>query len=267
MLLDPHLVFEFALKMTMTAAIVVAASVVAERSGPFVGALIAALPTAAGAAYIILAIEHPPSFIAGGAVGSMAANAGVAVFSLAYAVLAQRLGVIASISIALLIWFACAAATRFVDWTMPTALLLNAVVFAIVIPAGARYRTDTAVKAETHPSDIAWRALVVAVCVAIVTAASHSIGSFASGMFAVFPVVISSLLVIIHMRLGGPAAGSVAAHVPAALIGLSLGFIPVHLMADTVGVWWSFLAGVVICLAWNGLLWLLRQQRRAQQAA
>src|SRR5215470_14209485 len=99
MLLDPHLVFEFVLKMTMTAAVVVAASVIAERSGPFVGALIAALPTAAGAAYIILALEHPPSFIASGAVGSMAANAGVAVFSLAYAVLAQRLGVVLSISI------------------------------------------------------------------------------------------------------------------------------------------------------------------------
>ena len=42
----------------MTATIVVAASVLVERSGPFIGALIAALPTAAGAVYIILAIEH-----------------------------------------------------------------------------------------------------------------------------------------------------------------------------------------------------------------
>jgi hypothetical protein len=58
---------ELALKMTMTAAIVVAASVVAERSGAFVGAMVASLPTAAGAAYVLLAIEHPPSFIAGSA--------------------------------------------------------------------------------------------------------------------------------------------------------------------------------------------------------
>ena len=76
---------ELALKMTMTAAIVVAASVVAERSGPFIGAMVAALPTAAGAAYIIFAIEHPPSFIASSAIGSIAANSAVAIFSFAYA--------------------------------------------------------------------------------------------------------------------------------------------------------------------------------------
>ena len=58
----------------MTAGIVVAASVVVERSGPFIGALIAALPTAGGAALIILAFEHPPAFIAASVVGSMVAD-------------------------------------------------------------------------------------------------------------------------------------------------------------------------------------------------
>ncbi len=63
------------LKIAMTASIVVAASVVVERSGPFVGSLIASLPTAGGAAMIILAWEHPPAFIAQSAVGSMVSNA------------------------------------------------------------------------------------------------------------------------------------------------------------------------------------------------
>ncbi len=62
------------LKIAMTASIVVAASVVVERSGPFVGSLIASLPTAGGAAMIILAWEHPPAFIAQSAVGSMVAE-------------------------------------------------------------------------------------------------------------------------------------------------------------------------------------------------
>ena len=43
-------------KILMTASIVVAASVVVERSGPFIGSLIASLPTAGGAALIILAM-------------------------------------------------------------------------------------------------------------------------------------------------------------------------------------------------------------------
>src|ERR1700761_8514021 len=56
------LIYELALKMAMTAVIVVVISVVVERSGPFIGALIAALPTAASAAYIILAFRPPPGF-------------------------------------------------------------------------------------------------------------------------------------------------------------------------------------------------------------
>jgi hypothetical protein len=255
--------FELALKMMATAAVVVAASVVAERSGPFVGAMVAALPTAAGAAYVILAIEHPPSFIAGSAIGSVAANAAVVIFSFAYAVLAQTRGVLASLGGALLIWLACAAVLRTVDWTVPGVLLLSAVVFGILIPAGVRYRTETNIKVKTSASDIAWRALAVAVCVVVVTAASHSIGSFASGIFAVFPVVISSVLVIIQLRLGGPAAASVAAHVGEPLIGLSLGFLAVHYLAEPVGVWWAFAAGVAICFAWSGMLWSIRRYRAA----
>ena len=110
--MSPELFFWYglALKMVMTATIVVIASVAVERSGPFIGALIAALPTAAGAAYIILALEHPPAFIAASAIGSLAADAAVAIFALAYAVLAQRHGIVLSLAVATLIWFAAAAA-------------------------------------------------------------------------------------------------------------------------------------------------------------
>ena len=103
---DPLFWYGLVLKMAMTATIVVVASVAVERSGPFIGALIAALPTAAGATYIILALEHPPAFIAASAVGSAAANAAVAIFALTYAVLAQRHGIVLSIGVATLVWFA-----------------------------------------------------------------------------------------------------------------------------------------------------------------
>jgi uncharacterized membrane protein (GlpM family) len=146
------LLLELIVKMVATAAVVVAASVVAERSGPFIGAMVAALPTAAGAAYVILAIEHPPSFIAGSAIGSIAANAAVVIFAFAYAVLAQTRGVVASLGGALLIWLACAALLRTIDWTVPTVLLLSAVAFGILIPASARYRIESSVKVKSTAS-------------------------------------------------------------------------------------------------------------------
>src|SRR5690349_22153291 len=89
-LADPALWYGLALKIAVTAGIVVAASVVVERSGPFLGSLIAALPTAGGAAMIILALEHPPDFIATSAAGSIVSNAVCAVYALTYAALAQK---------------------------------------------------------------------------------------------------------------------------------------------------------------------------------
>jgi hypothetical protein len=81
----------------------------------------------------------------------------------------------------------------------------------------------------------------------------------ASGIFAFFPVAMSSFFIILHSRLGGPAAASVAAHVQLPLVGLTLGFVAVHFLAVPIGVWWAYLIGLAIGVAWNGLLWAVRR--------
>jgi hypothetical protein len=217
---------------------------------------------------IILALEHPPAFIATGAVGGIVSNAVCAVFVLTYAALAQRRGLAVSLGGALAVWLALALASQYVPWTAVTALATNVVVFPLVVFAGRRFRAVGAIKGRVHLAgrDLAWRAGVVTVVVIVVTAASYSIGSFASGVFAFFPVAMSSFFVILHTRLGGPAAASTAAHVPAALFGLGLGLFVVHYSAVPFGVWWSYLAGLAICVGWNALLWVLRNRRaRAPQ--
>ena len=265
--MSPDLLFWYGLvlKMAMTATIVVVASVAVERSGPFIGALIAALPTAASAAYIILAIEHPPAFIAASAIGSAAANAAVAIFALVYAVLAQRHGIALSIGVATLIWFCAAAALRLVDWTPVSALALNAAVFAVTIPASARYRLPASPRQGIRRTryDLPLRAATAALVVAVVTTASHEIGSFASGTFAVFPIVMGSFVVIMHPRVGGKAAAAVLAHAQPALLGLGLGFLGVHYLVAPLGVWWAFAGGLAISVAWSGMLLLIRRARSA----
>jgi uncharacterized membrane protein (GlpM family) len=259
------LLFGLLLKITMTATIVVAASVVVERSGPFVGALIASLPTAGGAAMIILAWEHPPAFIAQSAVGSMVANAACAVFALTYAALAQRRSLVVSLGAAFLVWLGAAFLSRLVEWNAVTATLLNAVVYPIAIVVGHRFRAEGAVKRVTVTAgDLVWRAGVVTLCVVVVTTASSSIGSYFSGVFAFFPVAMGSFFVILHPRIGGPATASVAAHVLTPLVGLGLGLLVVHLLAEPIGVWWSYAVGLSVGIGWNAMLWLLNQRRRAR---
>jgi hypothetical protein len=247
----------------MTAGIVVAESVIVERSWPFICALIAALPTAGGAALIILAVEHPPEFIANGMVGSLIANASCAVFALTYATLAQKRSLPLSLGLALLVWFLGVSVARFYPWTVFSAAVLDAVIFPLTIWAGRHFRND-GVKSKVHLTsrDLAWRAAVVTAVVILVTAASSSIGSVASGIFAFFPIAMSSFFIILHSRLGGPAAASVAAHVQLPLVGLSFGFIAVHYLAVPLGVWWAYLIGLGIGVAWNALLWVWRRSRR-----
>jgi hypothetical protein len=264
--MSPELLFwyGFALKMAMTAAIVVMVLVAVERSGPFVGALVAALPTATGAAYVILAIEHPASFIAASAVGSIAIGAAVSIFAATYAVLAQRHGLALSVGLATVLWFAVAAALRLIEWTPLSAMALNAAVLTVTIPLSWRYRTSSPPpKVSRTALDIPLRALTAAIVVAIVTTASYSIGSFASGMFAVFPIVLCSSIVILHPRVGGKAAASVLAHAQVALIGLWLGFVAVYYLAIPVGAWWALAIGLLVCIAWSGLLWVIHARKQA----
>ena len=258
---EPIFWYGLALKIAMTASIVVAASIVVERTGPFIGAVIASLPTAGGAAMIILAVEHPPEFIAAGVVGSLIANAACAVFALSYAALAQRRTLAVALGAAFAVWLGVVMASRLIDWDIARAVVLNAVVYPLAIWAGTRFRAESPAKAKVALTggDLAWRAGVVTLVVLVVTAASHSIGSYFSGAFAFFPVAMGSFFIILHSRVGGPAAASVAAHVQAPLIGLGLGFVAVHYLAVPLGVWWSYLAALAIGIAWNALLWLTRR--------
>jgi uncharacterized membrane protein (GlpM family) len=263
--MPPELIFlsELALKMALTAFIVVIVSVTVERSGPFIGALIAALPTAAGAAYIILAFEHSPDFIAASAVGSAAAAATVSIFALIYTVLAQRYGLLLSLGIAMAIWFVGAAALRLNTWTPLTAAILNVAVFGATVPLSWRYRTTGPTPKFLRTAyDIPLRAITAAIVVVVVTTASHSIGSFVSGVFAVFPIVMASSVVILHPRVGGKATASMFAHSQIALVGLWLGFLALHYLVAPVGVWPALLLALAVCVGWSVMLWLVRARKR-----
>ncbi len=262
-MLSPELLFwiGLAVKMVATAAAVVAVSVAVERNGAFLGALISALPTSVGAAYVIMALEQPPEFIAESAIGTVAITAAVSVFALVYTVFAQRRGLIVSLGVATIVWFALVYVFRLFHWRPFGAAAACVVVFAVTIPLSWRYRAAGAPMGFVrYWFEIPLRALAVAVVVAAVTAASSTIGPFASGMLALFPIIMGSSIVIIHTRIGGKAAASMAAHAQVFLIGIALGALALHYLVAPVGVWLALLAALCICLVWSGGLYLFRSE-------
>ena len=90
--MSPDLYFALTLvvKMVVTAAFLLAATITAERAGPLIGGLVATLPISAGPVYIFLALDHDAHFIAQSALGSFVTNAYNVIFAVVYALLAQN---------------------------------------------------------------------------------------------------------------------------------------------------------------------------------
>src|SRR5882757_5628694 len=104
--MSPDLAFilTLALRMAVTAAFVVSASVITERSEPVIGALVATLPISAGPSYVFLALDHDAAFIAEAALASLSINAATVFLVLTYVVLAQRNSMIVSFCAAIAVW-------------------------------------------------------------------------------------------------------------------------------------------------------------------
>src|SRR6476646_3295802 len=112
--MSPELTFALtlALRMAVTAAFVVSASVITERAGAVIGALVATLPISAGPSYVFLALDHDAAFIAEGALASLPINAVTIFLGLTYVVLAQRQNALVSFSGAVAVWIALAVVSR-----------------------------------------------------------------------------------------------------------------------------------------------------------
>ena len=255
--MSPDLAFilTLVLRMTITAAFVVTASVITERSGPALGALVATLPISAGPSYVFLALDHDAAFIAEGALASLPVNAATIFLGLTYVVLAQRQSAIVSCLTAVAVWIAFASVIRSVQWTLTAGLIANAVAFAICVPLLRRFRHVKMPLITRRWYDIPLRALLVATLVATVVTASGWVGPKISGIIALFPVVFTSMMLILHPRIGGPPTAAVLANSAGGLMGLGIAIAVLHIAALRFGSAIGLSLALTICVSWNLGLW------------
>jgi hypothetical protein len=256
----PDLLFwlSLALKMAVTAGFVIVAAMVAERAGPAIGALVATLPIAAGPAYFFLALDYDAGFISQSAIGSIAAHGATAVFSLSYVILAQRFGIAISVPGAVAVWFAVAYWLRGVEWTFLTVAAVNLALYSVCIPLTARYRHVAMPLIVRKWYDVPLRALMVACLVAAVVGLSGRVGPTVTGLLAVYPIVMTSLMLIFQSRVGGPATAALIANTMWGLVGFSACLFTVHLATVPLGVTAGLLLALAVSVGWNLSLWTLR---------
>ncbi|BAL80067.1 hypothetical protein [Bradyrhizobium cosmicum] len=264
MSLDLHFILFLLLRMAIAAAFVVSASVITERSGPVIGALVATLPVSAGPSYVFLAIDHDAAFIAQGALSSLPVNAATIFMALTYVVLAQRHSLLVSCGSAFAVWIAIASVIRMFDWSLTAGLAVNLIAFGICIPLLAGYRDVKMPLVTRRWYDIPMRAALVATLVAIVVSTSSWVGPRISGIIALYPVVFSSMMVILHPRIGGPPTAAVLANSAWGLLGFGMAIAVVHVGATSFGSAIGLSLALATCIAWNLTLWWNgRRKRRA----
>ncbi len=189
MSLDLSFLIFLALRMAIAAAFVVSASIITERSGPVIGALVATLPISAGPSYVFLALDHDAAFIAEGALASLPVNAATIFLGLTYVVLAQRRNLVVSLSAALVVWIVLASVVRLFHWSLLAGIVANVAAFAICVPLLERYRHAKMPLITRRWYDIPLRAALVATLVAIVVTTSGWVGPTVSGIIALYPIV------------------------------------------------------------------------------
>jgi hypothetical protein len=257
---DPSLL-AFAFKIVLTAAIVVGAATATVRAGPVLGALIITLPIGAGPSYFFLALQHGPEFIAASALGSLAVNALNAVFSLIYAALAQRRGLFVSLAAALAAWIVLAIALRAVEWTLVRAILLNVAVYAVCLPLAARFRHAAMPVYRRRWYDAPLRALLVCAIVAAVLALSTRVGPTTTGILATAPIVMTSITLILHPRVGGKVSAAVIANGLTGLVGFGVSLLVLYAAALAFGNAAALVLWLLSSMAWNLSLWAIWRRR------
>jgi hypothetical protein len=258
---SPDLYFAFTLivKMAVTAGFVVAATVTAERAGPLVGAMVATLPISAGPVYIFLAMDHTALFIAQSAVASLMINGANGIFATTYTLLAQKRSLLASLAGAYFAWFICVMTIRAVDWSFAGAAAMNVVVLGICMVLTRAMRHLRMPPFHARWTDMLLRAAMVAVLVAVVVTFSFQLGAAGSGFLAVFPVVMTSIALVMHPRMGGKASAAVLANTPLGLLGFAGACSVLHFAAVPFGAPTGLALALLTSLGWSALMMLMQR--------
>lgn len=260
--MPPDLYFALTLivKMAITAGFVLAATVTAERAGPLVGALVATLPLGAGPVYVFLALDHDAQFIAQSAVNSLAINTVNVIFALTYALLAQKRPLSVSLPVAMLVWAVLAWIVHEIHWTLLSAILINVAVLGVSIPLARPLRHVRMPPFRAHWTDLVMRAALVALLVGITVTFSFQLGSSGSGILAVFPVILLSIMFILHTRVGGKPTAAVLANVPIGLVGFAGACLVLHVTAEPLGSAIGLALALATSIGWSLAVLLARRR-------
>ena len=261
---DLPLWIQIAVKVLIAASVVVTASVMAEKSGPFVGGLILALPVSVGPAYALLALQASPEFVAQSGLGSLVSNVMVGAYVLTYVLLAPRSRLLVSTGAAVAVWIAGAVALKLAALSALSLVLLNVAAFALFIPLSRRALSSVPPRLRVRRwFELPLRALLVGTLAASTLTMSAMIGPAWTGIAMAFPITLTSSILIMQPAIGAAATAAVMAGVLRGLVPFTLAYWLIYALSVPLGVWTALGLALLSILLWIGALYWRGLRRRA----
>lgn len=198
---------ELAIRMSATAAVVVAVTFAVGRFGPLIGGALAGLPVVLAPGFYFMAREAPPEFVAEAAAYALWSLCGTQIFILSYMAAASRFAVAPSFLLSTAAWLAAAMVAR----SLPPVPVAGAAVYLAVTVltrvAGSRLAGDTRRRGSVGgPGLLILRGLLAGLLVAVATGAAAYLGAGWSGILLAYPVGFTVVAVTLHERLGAAQA-------------------------------------------------------------
>ena len=221
-----------AVKLVLTPALVVLASLIARRWGSRVGGWAVGFPFTSAPVALVLLLEHDSQFVATAAVATMLGVLSQAAFALVYAQAARRLAPLACLLLA-------SAGFGLVTLALAT-MLVPTLVAPVLVAAGLTFalRAGPPAKEKAGPTqrpvwDLPARALVATAFVVALTAAAGVLGPRVTGLLTPFPLYASVLAAFAHVQEGPVAAIGVMRGLISGLYGFAAFFLALGVLVTS----------------------------------
>lgn len=188
-------------KLAVVPALIWLISYIGRRWGPVAAGSLSAFPVVVGPALFFIAIEQGSAFAANAAIGSLSSVLALIAFSLAYAWAATRLSWGYATSLALLVYCITVVLLHAADFSIAASTVIVVAVLLFVRRVFPR-KQRTPLNFPTFKLDVPLRMIVGGCLVFGLTAMAGQIGANWSGIFAMFPVTGSVLLIFSHIYQG-----------------------------------------------------------------
>ncbi len=188
------------LKLLLVPLLVLSITLAGRRWGPAVAGWLSAFPVLAAPILLFISLEQGAPFAASAASSTLAAVLAILAFGISYAWAATRFAWVMSLAVAFTCYFAAVAGLAM--WK-PSIVIVAPLVVAALLTAGRLFpKLPVATSPSTTPNDLLWRMAAGAALVFVLTRYSYKIGPQWSGLFAMFPVMLSVLVVFSHRHAG-----------------------------------------------------------------